>query len=57
MKNISYREAIQAAIAEEMRSDPSIFLMGMNQRKRGGVFQVTRGLIDEFGENRILDMP
>lgn len=57
MKNISYREAIQAAIAEEMRSDPSIFLMGMNQRKRGGVFQVTKGLIDEFGENRILDMP
>jgi pyruvate dehydrogenase E1 component beta subunit len=54
---ISYREAIQAAIAEEMRNDHSVFLLGMNQRKRGGVFQVTKGLIDEFGENRIFDMP
>ena len=48
MLNMSYRDAIQAAIAEEMRNDPSVFLMGMNQRKRGGVFQVTKGLIDEF---------
>lgn len=57
MKNISYREAIQEAIVEEMRSNSSVFLIGMNQRKRGGVFQVTKGLIDEFGENRILDTP
>ena len=57
MQNMSYREAIQAAICEEMRRDPGVFLLGMNQRKRGGVFQVTKGLIDEFGENRIWDMP
>jgi len=57
MLNLSYRDAIQAGIAEEMRNDASVFLMGMNQRKRGGVFQVTKGLMDEFGENRILDMP
>ena len=57
MKNISYRQAIHEAIAEEMRNDTSIFLVGMNQRKRGGVFQVTKGLIDEFSEKRILDMP
>ena len=57
MQSMSYREAIQAAIAEEMKRDSSIFLLGMNQRKRGGVFQVTRGLVDEFGEERIWDMP
>jgi pyruvate dehydrogenase E1 component beta subunit len=57
MPNLSYREAIQAAIAEEMRNDPAVFLIGMNQRKRGGVFQVTKGLINEFGEYRIWDMP
>ncbi len=57
MPKLSYREAIRAAIAEEMRRDASIFLLGMNQRKRGGVFNVTQGLVEEFGEERIWDMP
>lgn len=52
-----YAVAIRDVIAEEMRSDPSIFVLGEDIGPQGGIFGCTRGLLDEFGENRIIDTP
>lgn len=52
-----YAVAIRDVIAEEMRSDSSIFIMGEDIGPQGGIFGCTRGLLDEFGENRIIDTP
>ncbi len=52
-----YAVAIRDVIAEEMRSDSSIFVMGEDIGPQGGIFGCTRGLLDEFGENRIIDTP
>jgi acetoin:2,6-dichlorophenolindophenol oxidoreductase subunit beta len=57
MREIMYREAIREAMAEEMRRDPSVFLMGEDIAEHGGNFLVTLGLFDEFGEDRIFDTP
>jgi pyruvate dehydrogenase E1 component beta subunit len=57
MHEITFREAIREAIIEEMERDSSVFLMGENVAIRGGVYQVTKGLLDKFGEDRIIDMP
>jgi len=54
---MTYAEAIRTALAEEMRRDPTVFLMGEDIGIYGGAFAVTRGLIDEFGEERIRDTP
>jgi 2-oxoisovalerate dehydrogenase E1 component beta subunit len=50
-------EAVREAIREEMQRDPSVFVMGEDVGARGGVFLATQGLIEEFGENRIIDTP
>ncbi|HEX3722585.1 MAG TPA: alpha-ketoacid dehydrogenase subunit beta, partial [Nitrolancea sp.] len=50
-------EAIHDTLAEEMRRDDRIILMGEDVGARGGVFRVSAGLIEEFGENRIIDTP
>jgi 2-oxoisovalerate dehydrogenase E1 component beta subunit len=52
-----YIEAIHDALAQEMRRDPSVFVLGEDVGVRGGVFRVTQGLIEEFGEARVLDTP
>jgi len=57
MHVLTFREAIKEAIVEEMEKDPLVFLMGENVAIRGGVYQVTHGLCEKFGEERILDMP
>ncbi len=54
---ISVRESIRDAIAEEMRSDPNIFLIGEEVGEYQGAYKVTQGLLDEFGEKRIIDAP
>jgi pyruvate dehydrogenase E1 component beta subunit len=57
MREIMYREAIREALAEEMRRDPRVFLMGEDVAEHGGNFLVTKGLYEEFGEDRIFDTP
>ncbi len=52
-----YIEAIREAIAQEMRLDDSVFVMGEDVGVRGGVFRVTQGLYEEFGEMRVIDAP
>lgn len=54
-ETISYSRAINTAIAEEMRRDERVFLMGQDVARMGGVFGVTRGLLDEFGSARVRD--
>ncbi len=50
-------DAVREAIYEEMKRDPNVFIMGEDVGKRGGVFLATRGLIEEFGEDRVIDTP
>ena len=54
---ITYREAVKQAIREALLDDPRVFLMGEDVGKYGGCFAVTKGLLAEFGEERIRDTP
>src|SRR5216684_6011563 len=56
-KELSYLEAIREALAEEMRRDPKVFVLGEDVGPYGGAFGVTQGLYDEFGEMRVIDTP
>lgn len=53
----TYRDAIRAALADELRADPKVLLLGEDVAAAGGVFKVTNGLLDEFGPVRIRDTP
>ncbi len=57
MKNLSFIEAITEAMAEEMRRDERVFIMGEDVGIYGGVFKATKGLHDEFGSDRVIDTP
>lgn len=57
MAQLSYREAVSAAIAQEMRLDDSIVFLGEDIAAAGGVFKTTEGLLDEFGATRVRDTP
>ncbi len=50
---ITYREAVKQGIREALQADPRVFLMGEDVGKYGGCFAVSKGLLDEFGEERI----
>ena len=50
-------EAVREAMAEEMRHDDKVFILGEDVGKRGGVFLATQGFLEEFGENRVIDTP
>ena len=54
---ITYLEAIREALIQEMRRDPEVFLIGEDIGVYGGAFGVTRGLLDEFGPERVRDTP
>ena len=54
---MSYAAAIQEALAEEMRRDPKVLVMGEDVAQYGGVFKVTKGLLEEFGSERVRDTP
>ena len=56
-RKIMYREALNEALKEEMRSDPAVFVMGVGIAERGGSYKVTAGLLDEFGTKRVIDTP
>jgi pyruvate dehydrogenase E1 component beta subunit len=57
MNAITYAQAIREALFEEMRRDKKVFVLGEDVGKIGGVFKVTKGLIDEFGPERVMDTP
>jgi pyruvate dehydrogenase E1 component beta subunit len=57
MAVMRYREALNAALREEMERDESVFLMGEDIGVFNGAFKVTAGLLDEFGEKRVRDTP
>jgi pyruvate dehydrogenase E1 component beta subunit len=54
---ITVRDALRDAMAEEMRRDPSVFLMGEEVAQYQGAYKVSRGLLEEFGERRVIDTP
>jgi pyruvate dehydrogenase E1 component beta subunit len=57
MRKTTYIQAVNEAIKEEMRRDESVFLIGEDVGHYGGLFRVTRNLLDEFGEQRVIDTP
>jgi len=57
MRTLTYAQALAEAMAEEMRRDPTVVLMGLDIGPYGGAFGATRGLYEEFGPGRIFDMP
>jgi pyruvate dehydrogenase E1 component beta subunit len=57
MPLISYREALNDALREEMERDPNVFILGEDIGFFGGAFKVTEGLFAEFGEKRVIDTP
>jgi len=57
MRQITLAKAVNEAIAEEMRRDPTIFLMGEDVAEAGTPFKVLSGLVEEFGRERIIDTP
>jgi pyruvate dehydrogenase E1 component beta subunit len=57
MAQLSYREAVKAAIAQEMRRDESVIFIGEDVAAAGGVFKTTEGLQAEFGDVRVRDTP
>jgi pyruvate dehydrogenase E1 component beta subunit len=54
---LSVREALRDAMAEEMRRDPAIFLMGEEVAQYQGAYKVSQGLLEEFGPTRVIDTP
>ena len=56
-KNITMREAIRDTIAEEMRKDKKVFILGEEVAEYQGAYKVTQGLLEEFGEKRVIDTP
>jgi pyruvate dehydrogenase E1 component beta subunit len=57
MRTIQFREAICEAMSEEMRQDESIYLMGEEVAEYNGAYKASKGMLDEFGEKRVIDTP
>ena len=57
MPRVNMVQALNMALREEMRRDPRVVVLGEDVGRRGGVFLVTEGLIEEFGEERVIDTP
>ncbi len=57
MREIQFREALREALNEEMRKDERIFLMGEEVAVYNGAYKVSQGMLDEFGEKRVIDTP
>src|SRR5262245_57806910 len=57
MPVITYREALRQALAEEMERDDSVFVIGEEVAEYQGTFRVTEGLLERFGERRVVDTP
>src|SRR5688500_16948193 len=57
MAQLQIREALRRAMVEEMRRDPDIFLMGEEVAYYNGAYKVSQGMLEEFGEGRVVDTP
>jgi len=57
MKTMTVREALREAMAEEMRADTSVFLMGEEVAEYQGAYKISQGLLEEFGARRVIDTP
>ncbi|MBP6302245.1 MAG: pyruvate dehydrogenase complex E1 component subunit beta [Bacteroidia bacterium] len=57
MRVIQFREALREALSEEMRKDENIFLMGEEVAEYNGAYKVSQGMLEEFGEKRVIDTP
>ena len=57
MAVMTYIEAINAALDEEMERDPLVFVLGEDIGRMGGAFRATKGLLDKFGSERVIDTP
>lgn len=57
MRLMTVREALRDAMAEEMRRDPNVFVMGEEVAQYQGAYKVTQGLLQEFGDKRVIDTP
>ncbi|MDG1518633.1 MAG: pyruvate dehydrogenase complex E1 component subunit beta [Flavobacteriales bacterium] len=57
MRVIQFREALREAMVEEMRNDEDIFIMGEEVAEYNGAYKVTQGMLDEFGDKRVIDTP
>ena len=57
MAEITFREALRDAMSEEMRLDPNVMLMGEEVAQYNGAYKVSQGMLDEFGDQRVIDTP
>ena len=57
MKEVQFREALREAMIEEMRRDETVFLMGEEVAEYNGAYKVSQGMLDEFGDKRVIDTP
>ncbi|MCC0052758.1 MAG: pyruvate dehydrogenase complex E1 component subunit beta [Rhodobiaceae bacterium] len=57
MADLTVREALRDAMAEEMRRDPDVFVMGEEVAEYQGAYKITQGMLDEFGPRRVIDTP
>ena len=57
MREIQFREALNEAMCEEMRRDENIILLGEEVAEYNGAYKVSKGMLDEFGDKRIIDTP
>src|SRR5258708_31341261 len=57
MREITYRQAVNEALAEELARDPNVFLMGEEVAEYQGAYKVSQGLLERFGPRRIIDTP
>jgi hypothetical protein len=57
MAVMTYIDAINSALHEEMERDPSVFIIGEDVGKMGGAFKATKGLLEKFGSERVIDSP
>jgi pyruvate dehydrogenase E1 component beta subunit len=57
VREITYRQAVNEALEEEMQRDPNVFLLGEEVAEYNGAYKVSQGLLDKFGPKRVLDTP
>ncbi|MFC2176708.1 pyruvate dehydrogenase complex E1 component subunit beta [Bacteroidota bacterium] len=57
MREVQFREALREAMSEEMRRDENVFLMGEEVAEYNGAYKVSQGMLEEFGEKRVIDTP
>jgi pyruvate dehydrogenase E1 component beta subunit len=57
MKEMTIRDALNEALAEELELNPKVFVLGEEVAQYNGAYKVTKGLLDRFGEKRVIDTP